>query len=294
MEIIESKDLREELILRVEVLERVKNLLLLPNTDLMTTKMVADYYGVPLTAINMILLRHREELELDGIVKYSYKEIQNLTNYNNLKELKISGQGANLFTKRAVLRIGRLLRDSEGAKEVRTQLLNIVEKVDDDVKVVELTEERVLLLAVVEATNETDLLMAVSRLDNFRKRHIAQLEETLGKKDEEIQQKVQEIEVLVGEKVGLNKGDTLVKIVQAMTFSLKSSIDKPYSFYYNEIYSRLSRKHGISVWKRKGQSKDKEVTPIYTYIKEEWSIVYSVVTAVAKYYSVDIFHIILE
>lgn len=138
---IENMGLREELIMNIEVLDKVKDLLLLPNTELMTTKMVADYYEVEMTSIRHITVRHRDELELDGMKKQSYKEISELVNSDNMAQLKISRQGTNLFTKRAVLRIGMLLRDSEVAKEVRTQLLNIVEKVDDKVKVADIDEE---------------------------------------------------------------------------------------------------------------------------------------------------------
>ena len=44
-------------------------------------------------------------------------------------KLVVPNVGIILFPKRAILRMGMLLRDSEVAKEVRTQLLNITEKV---------------------------------------------------------------------------------------------------------------------------------------------------------------------
>jgi hypothetical protein len=134
--------LRDKLIARVEVLDKVKGLLLLPNTDCMTTKMLADYYKVDMAVIRQRLEYHKEELMSDGIKRYSFKEIKALVNSENFSQYRISGQGVNLFPKRAVLRIGMLLRDSEVAKEVRTQLLNIVEKVEDKVKVETIAEEK--------------------------------------------------------------------------------------------------------------------------------------------------------
>ncbi|MCC2363915.1 Bro-N domain-containing protein [Bacillus cereus] len=52
---------------------------------------------------------------------------------------------AYLFPKRAILRVGMLLRDSEVAKEVRTQLLNIKENTVTDVKTYEIDYEQEVL-----------------------------------------------------------------------------------------------------------------------------------------------------
>ena len=66
--IIETKEEREALIERVDVLQKVKGLLLLPGLEMATTKQVADFYEVKLTTINNMILMHREELEADGVV----------------------------------------------------------------------------------------------------------------------------------------------------------------------------------------------------------------------------------
>ena len=44
--IISDRDMRDKCVERYEVLEKVKNLLLLPGTDLMSIDQVADYYEV--------------------------------------------------------------------------------------------------------------------------------------------------------------------------------------------------------------------------------------------------------
>ncbi|WP_052085687.1 hypothetical protein [Clostridium sp. HMP27] len=213
---IENMELREELIMNIEVLDKVKDLLLLPNTELMTTKMVADYYEVDKDAITKVIIRHEEELLSDGAVKIKGKQFyeQYGQDVPSVKIIqtgimidgfdKITFRGQWFFPKRAVLRIGMLLRDSEVPKEVRTQLLNIVEKVDDKVKVADIDEETDLMLAIIKAQTDEDRLFAVSRLDGFRKRHIQQLEETIAKKEDEIQ-------ALVGERVELNNSDKFKK-----------------------------------------------------------------------------------
>ncbi|RAN84976.1 hypothetical protein [Bacillus sp. SRB_331] len=138
IEVIDNKAERDNLVERVEVLERVKSLLLLPNLEYATSKQVADFYGVPIKSVNNILLRNRDELLLDGyeqvngkdlaILKMKSAKIENKRGHiliNN--EIKIPYNEVGLFPKRAILRVGMLLRDSEVAKEVRTQLLNIEE-----------------------------------------------------------------------------------------------------------------------------------------------------------------------
>lgn len=62
--------------------------------------------------------------------------------YSKIKEVIVQGKpilskgesyrGANVFPICAILRIGMLLRDSEIAREIRIQLLNIEEAVTDE------------------------------------------------------------------------------------------------------------------------------------------------------------------
>ncbi|ONG80149.1 hypothetical protein BKK41_16070 [Bacillus cereus] len=117
---------------RVEVLEKVKGLLLLPNTEYATTKQLSKFYEVDKATLRKVLFDHREELESDGVQFKKFKEFKTLLNVTpNLSELTeygVNRAGTNIFPRRAILRVGMLLRDSEVAKEVRTQLLNIEEK----------------------------------------------------------------------------------------------------------------------------------------------------------------------
>ena len=51
-------------------------------------------------------------------------------------------RGLKVFPQRAIPRIGMLLRDSDVAKEVRTQLLNIEEKASGETKTHDIDEEQ--------------------------------------------------------------------------------------------------------------------------------------------------------
>lgn len=126
----------------VEVLNRVGGLLLLPNTELATTKQVAEFYGVGIEAIKAIYHRNREELENNGAKTSGYKELQteiaNSCNLQpleiNLKKQGVSPKGSTIFTKRAILLVGFMLRDSKVAQEIRNQVLNIVESATDETR----------------------------------------------------------------------------------------------------------------------------------------------------------------
>lgn len=139
--IITNEDLQNTLINRIEVLDKVKGLLLLPQLEMATTKQVAEFYEVDSSAIRKIIQRHRVELDLDGLTRMKGKDIikeidtrDNLSHLSIIREkggflvgedTKVSYSGDTLFPRRAILRVGMLLRDSAVAKEVRTQLLNI-------------------------------------------------------------------------------------------------------------------------------------------------------------------------
>ncbi len=140
---------RDNLVNRVEVLERVKNLLLLPELEMATTQQVARFYGVDHNTLKLLVHHNRAELESDGMKHMKYGEIKELINLtltvDSMKELGIGKVGSNIFPKRAILRVGMLLRDSEVAKEVRTQLLNIEEHTATEVKTYEIDYEQEVL-----------------------------------------------------------------------------------------------------------------------------------------------------
>lgn len=65
-ELLEKKGLREKVINRTDVLDKVKELILLPNTEYATTEQVAEYYEVGKEAITSLVHDNREEVESDG------------------------------------------------------------------------------------------------------------------------------------------------------------------------------------------------------------------------------------
>jgi hypothetical protein len=122
---IESKSLRESVIKHTEVLDKVKGLVMLPDDLHVTVQLAADYFEISDKTIESLIFDNKEELESDGLKVLSGDELSSFK-----KESQISSRAASLtiIPRRAVLRMGMLLRDSEVAKQVRTYLLNIEEE----------------------------------------------------------------------------------------------------------------------------------------------------------------------
>lgn len=119
---------RDKYIKKVEVLDKVKELVLLPDGEHMTTHMVADFYEVELKTVQMAMLRHKEEFESDGVevIKKDKLKMYKETYLPSLDYVKYARQ-LSLLPKRAVLRVGMILTQSPVADKIRDYLLNIEE-----------------------------------------------------------------------------------------------------------------------------------------------------------------------
>lgn len=176
IELVEKKELRESLIGRLEVLDQVGTLLLLPNSEFATTEQVARYYGVGIKTLESAMRDHREELESNGMKKYKKDEIlRNILKEGIVKsertraivtigneEVIINNTGLILFSKRAILNVGMLLRDSKIAIELRSKLLDIVHDASEgqgsvDTIIDEINEEKRLSLELSNAIIDGDL-----------------------------------------------------------------------------------------------------------------------------------------
>ncbi|WP_328311684.1 hypothetical protein OG432_16455 [Streptomyces sp. NBC_00442] len=132
--LLESRTLRADHLGRVDVLEKVRALQVLPDGIHLSTEAVARYFDVPTEALNSVVKRHRDELHTNGMRTLKGSELQVF----EMANLAISNDGRpssypqgrahlRLFTRRAVLNVAMLLRDSEVARCVRTYLLDTEE-----------------------------------------------------------------------------------------------------------------------------------------------------------------------
>ncbi|RAG84902.1 restriction endonuclease [Streptacidiphilus pinicola] len=129
--LLESRTMRARVCERVEVLDKVKALQLLPDGMHVTTALVAEYFEVEFEAIKKIVQRHREELESNGMTVLRgealvgfERDILSLSNKSYPQALR---SNLTLLNRRAVLNVAMLLRDSDVARRVRVYLLDVEE-----------------------------------------------------------------------------------------------------------------------------------------------------------------------
>lgn len=129
--LLESRTLRENTRGRTEVLDKVKALALLPDGLHVTTEIVADYFVVHRDAIKTLVRRHRDELAESGLTVLRGSDLQEFEGVkmtpSNSSYPQAMRRNLTLYTRRTVLNIAMLLRDSAVAREVRAYLLDAVE-----------------------------------------------------------------------------------------------------------------------------------------------------------------------
>ncbi len=134
--LLESKTARDSQLTKVtheaaaDTLSKAKALVfaLWQGTGAATTQEMAEYYEVPVDAIESVWRRNRDELKSDGVKTLKGAELK------AFKQLSVTLAESNagskiVWTPRAALRVGMLLRDSAIAQQVRTVLLDVAEKV---------------------------------------------------------------------------------------------------------------------------------------------------------------------
>ncbi|MFF1293072.1 restriction endonuclease [Streptomyces sp. NPDC058296] len=126
--LLESKSLRDSVLERTDVLDRVKALSLLPDGMHVTTAMVAAYFGVTIEVVRQLKTRHQEELFCNGVVTLRGSD---LAEFKRDILSRFPGgypqprSSLTLYSRRAVLNVAMLLRDSDIARQVRTYLLDM-------------------------------------------------------------------------------------------------------------------------------------------------------------------------
>lgn len=278
---------------------------------MMTIHQVAEFYEVELKAIDKCVTRNSDEVCADGVIlkkprdfckiwketKCRFPEVSktpNSTTYQIAENVTvvIPNRGIRCFSKRAVLRIGMLLRDSKVAKEVRTQLLNVFEKAEtgEPVNVVEeIDKEKELLNNVALAWASGDMMKfagATMALNQYKDRHINQLKEanaTLHKENTELtdQNKVltDDNNILAGDILAWSNRASANKIVRLMASTLKWNFGSA----WREVYNELNYRYGINLtmrWTHDGKPKNK---PYLNYLHDnEWDKLYKTVAAMLQ------------
>lgn len=130
--LIESKSARNNQLAQmpheraVDVLNKVKAIVfaLWQGTGTATTEQLAEFYEVPVGTIRPLLKPHKDEFESDGVKTLRSKALKDA---RCVIQLPCETSQALVWTPRAALRLGVLLRNSAIAKAIRTSLLDAVE-----------------------------------------------------------------------------------------------------------------------------------------------------------------------
>ena len=276
--IISDRNIRDKCVSHYEVLERVKELFLLPDTDLMSINQVAEYYEVSPQWIKDLYTQNKNEIDSDGtkMIKRNHydgsllkttsvekKQTSVTYIFDNGQIVTINNRGLKAFSRRAVLRIGMLLQQSDVARRVRDALLDIEEKASPEVKIKDNEEEQNLMMEVGRAVASGDanaVAIASTNLIAFKNRHIEKLENDNKRLAGEILE--------WSDRNRLNAGVRKLASVTGIHFSK----------IWNELYKNLQYKYRIYLKQRGG-------TPYIQWIDEdEWKNVLKVFCAMCEAY----------
>lgn len=273
-QLLENKKIREEVVDRIEVLEQVGELLLLPNTELATTEMVAKYYVEDIETIKKIVERHNDEIISDGYKVLTANELRDI---KSLCQIKSRARSLAIFPKRAILRIGMLLRDSKIAKELRSRLLDIIhdsEQGQGNIETIinEISEEKQLMLQRIEAEmngNFDEVCVINAKLFALKNKRISELED--------------EIKIITENSLTIKEArkviNRLVRIIAMKEFS--GAFGKAYS----ELYSKVNYQLGINI---KARNKKSNQSYIEVLTEEETFSVEKIVRTWANNIGIDV------
>jgi hypothetical protein len=167
----ESRTMRAQTAGRVDVLDKVKALALLPDGVHATTEIVASYYEVDAKTIDSLVSRNRSELEENGLRKLVGEELRDYKKATDPRSEGLSARSKSLrlFTRRAILNVGQLLTESDVARQVRTYLLELEEAAAPEarteaIEMVALSEARMRVLKAAEGIVASEWLETKARL----------------------------------------------------------------------------------------------------------------------------------
>lgn len=183
--------------------------------------------------------------------------------FNDGQAVTINNRGLKAFSKRAVLRIGMLLQQSDVARRVRDALLDIEEKASTELKIADIEEEQNLMLEVGRAVASGDtnaVMIATTNLIAFKNRHITKLEN--------------DNKGLAGEILEWSDRNRL----NAGIRKLAAVTGIPFGNLWNELYKNIQYKYGICL-KQRGNK------PYIQWVnEEEWNNVVKTFCAMCEAY----------
>lgn len=137
-------------------------------TGIATTQQMANYYDVSEDTVQSVIKNNREELISDGLKVLKGKDLKDVM---SMTDTTSKTPSLTVWTPRAALRLGMLLRDSAIAKQVRTLLLDLAQVVPQQQEHIHELELRLALAqaekeAAIAQKNLLDTRKAVTEMGN--------------------------------------------------------------------------------------------------------------------------------
>lgn len=287
---VEDRALRDSAIERLEVLDKVKMLFIVPGLGMVTSQQVAEYFEVDRNVLRVCVHNNKEELSGDGVRNLSAAEFQALNDVMPKRKSKgtivladqfghefaVSTATTTCYTKRAILRLAMLLRDSRIAREVRTQLLNVFERATSDQRTAAIEEEEALVLKIYHSEDQQERLEAAQGLKRI---HTARVD-ALSTDNHSLQL---ENDLLSRKELRWDKRAILNKLIRlyGTTYFCRDyakPIGAKCSAAWARFYEELLYKHHIAIKQRKHTSPDY----LDALKEEEWPLALSLAIAMCR------------
>ncbi|WP_372369060.1 hypothetical protein [Candidatus Uabimicrobium sp. HlEnr_7] len=256
--ILESETFRKKLCTdqNTRILNEVGKLEHFTKNGWTTTEYIAKFYSVPVPTIKSIVLRNKNELIMDGYkilqkkdLKTSLLKLQKTFGIDIDKKLKpvhSKMRSIALFSRRAVLRIGMLLRDSEVAKSIRSYLLNTEHQTKnhkDDRQILGQVAYQLTQQATQLAQN-AEQLICQANLVTAAVNEIQRTKEIVRKIDKRVELQEQRLKVLE-KSLKPKKKISQKKISPEQVLLLKIELKKKKKSAVS-IWSKFNKKFGIT------------------------------------------------
>ena len=293
-----TKEQRAALMDRIDVLNRVKALMLLPGLCMITMKQAAAYFEVSVECIRKCLARHGEELKANGAVTLIPSEVRErlrgqdvqlagqMVCINDEHYFELPNRGCRFFTPRAMLNLAMLLSESKVAQEVRNQLLNIVEMTSAADRVAPIENEQEMLADIGRAYATGDLTAfaaASSKYSGYLNRNLAAATAQINTLNTE-KAALSEVNAMLSEGAMVwEPRQTLNALIRAIA---ASAFDHKYSAAWDRFYRELKYRTGILIAQRRGVRGGKP--PLDAIREDEWPKLLKVAASLCYDYCVDV------
>ena len=297
-----TREQRAALLDRIDVLNKVKALMLLPEIFMVTVKQLAEYFEESEENIRKCYSTHKAELSSNGAVNLTPSQLrEQLTGKNFTSVGSRSGQlvcinddcyfemnnrGAVFFPPRAILNMAMLLPKSRVAREVRTQLLNITEATMPQERVAAIESEQEMLADIGRAYASGDIAAfaaASSKYSGYLNRNLAAATDQITVLNTE-KAALNEVNAMLSEKALVwEPRRTLNALIRAIA---ASAFDHKYSAAWDRFYRELKYRTGITITKRTGFRAGKPA--LDTVREEEWPQLMKVIASLCYDYCVDV------